>query len=197
VIFVTTTDYVYDVTEMLGRDATFTNRAQLWAAAWQATLDRPWLGWGYGTLWSVSEDSAFIQEQLLNTPWTASHAHNGFLTVSSELGFPAGILAVACLLTTLVQTTQRYVRHASPINLFAIAFFVMFLVENLPEAWLFMHRSLFWMLFVVVAVTLQRGGERRHGTAGRRPGAEIGEGEQERRMVPVPWTQGLRGSGAS
>lgn len=161
-LYIATSQYVYDFTETLGRDTTFTNRTQLWRAAWETTLDRPWLGWGYGSIWSVSEDSAFIQEQLLDTPWTASHAHNGFLTVASELGFPAGVIAVLYALRTLIQATHRYVRRASAFSLFAIGFLFMFLVENISETWLFMHRDLFWMLFITIAVELQRGAEFHH-----------------------------------
>jgi exopolysaccharide production protein ExoQ len=155
-IFVATSQHLYDVTELLGRDATLTHRTEIWAAAWQATLDRPWLGWGYGALWSVTEESAFVSRQLLSTSWAAVHAHNGFLNVASELGLPAGVMAVGWLLTGLVRATQAYIRRTSPFYLFAIAFSLQMIVENISESFLFAHRELAWMLIVTIVVAVQR-----------------------------------------
>ena len=154
-LLIATTDYVYDFTDALNRSPTFTGRTQIWAAAWQATLDRPWLGWGYGALWSTSADSAFVQRQLLGIDQLVAHAHNSFLNVASELGIPAGIAAIGYLLVVLLQATRAYIRRASPFVLFAIALGFMVTVESVAEARLLERRQFFWILFVAIAIAVQ------------------------------------------
>lgn len=155
--YVGTGPQLHEFTELLGRDATFTNRTEVWAAAWQVTLERPWLGWGYGTLWWPTDETAFIPRQVMDTSWLAAHAHNGFLNVASELGLPAGFAAVGYVLAALWRTVRAYVTRASPCVLFTIAFVFMFLVENIPEAGILTGRESFWMLFVTSSITVARG----------------------------------------
>ena len=154
-ILVATTNYFYDFADVLDRNYSFTGRTDIWLAAWQAMLERPWLGWGYGTLWSTSEESVFVQKEILGLDVIVGHAHNSFLNIASELGVPTGVAAIVYLLTTMFQATRTYIHRASPFALFAIALVFMVMIESIAEARLFERRQFFWVLFVAVAVSIQ------------------------------------------
>lgn len=149
------------ITDLVGRSSSLTGRTDLWDAAWGLIEERPWLGYGYGSIWFPRPGSEAVQESLLRITWLAHHAHNSFLHVASELGIPAAAIAVALLPISLAHSVYLYARHASLFGLFGLVFIALFTVGNLTEVRIFVDRSMHWILFVAIVVALVRASERR------------------------------------
>jgi exopolysaccharide production protein ExoQ len=69
---------------ILDRDPSFTGRLPLWDAAFQAAMQRPWLGYGYSGFWN--EDSKIVQSIWAAIEWQAPSAHNGYLDIMLQIG---------------------------------------------------------------------------------------------------------------
>lgn len=147
----------------LGRDVTLTGRTTLWLAVIDSALQRPWLGFGYGSFWlGWKGESMAIW---LATSWDAMHAHNGFL----DLWLDLGVLGVALFLVGFGRTLARagkWIRETpGAYALWPLAFLTFMLLYNLSESAILRENSIFWALYVAVALTV----------ASRRPtGAPVG-----------------------
>ena len=69
-------------------------RVDLYAAAWQAFLERPLFGWGASGLWKAVQPHL---DPTLYNGFSFNHLHNIFLTVGVE----AGLLGIAALIATI------------------------------------------------------------------------------------------------
>ncbi len=69
-------------------------RSELYAMVWNAILDEPWLGAGYGTF-----ESAFplIRDASVDTEFVYDKAHNSYLEFAFETGVPAFALMMGLL----------------------------------------------------------------------------------------------------
>jgi O-antigen ligase len=113
-------DTLFETTSPAARGS---GREQLWKAAWASVQERPWLGLGYGSFSTTS------QELLLSTPGvdlsryelrtTGQPAHNTYLGSLAELG-----LVGLTLYLGLLISTGRWLRRAARQAREAGAFFV-------------------------------------------------------------------------
>lgn len=149
------------IASTVGRSSSLTGRTDLWDATWAIIKERPWFGYGYGSIWFPRTDATAIQENLLRITWIAHHAHNSFLHVASELGMPIAIFAVALLPLSMIRAVYHYSIHASLFGLFGLVFETLFIVSNLTEVRIFVDRNMYWTLFIAVLVALLRTSERR------------------------------------
>jgi exopolysaccharide production protein ExoQ len=86
-----------DLVAIVGRDATFTGRTDIWRIVLDAVWQKPLLGFGY-----AAATSNFIQLEP-----AAGHAHNGYLDVM--LG--TGITGLAVLVFLILSVTIRGIRR--------------------------------------------------------------------------------------
>jgi O-antigen ligase len=142
-----------DFTQLLARDATLTKRTGIWSDALQIVGYRPWTGYGYGAVWGKGDQTSF--PSLATVSWATS-AHNGFLTIGTELGLPTMVVAIVHLLVVLIASLYAYLRHRSPSTLFAVAYMFMALIANLPESFLFSRGLEWWMMFVAISTMVMR-----------------------------------------
>jgi len=167
--------YWESTTTLLGKDATATNRTAIWQDAIGILEYRPLSGHGYGVVWGLYGGTYFPE---FATTVQASHAHNGYLQVATQLGLPAMASAVLLLLRTLVRSVTAFGRWSSAFALFATSYVVMFALGNMTEARLF-ERWLWdwdWLLFVILATALAaaEGASSRSKSGQRRPLASHG-----------------------
>lgn len=81
-------------------------RIAVWAAAWDAFKDRPWLGWGAGNYLMVAE---LYRNPLWDEVYgatTQDHAHNLFLEAMAASGL-VGLVALCGLLCSLWMNTRE------------------------------------------------------------------------------------------
>jgi exopolysaccharide production protein ExoQ len=147
------------IAEALGRDPNFTERDIIWADAWHLIQASPLLGHGSGAVWGQFEATRFTQLETLS--W-ASHAHNGYLQLATEVGVPVTVLAVAYLLGTVRRALVSFATRPSALALFALAATAMSVMMNATETWLIVPYEMLWTVFVALATAL----------ASRRPGPD-------------------------
>lgn len=140
------------VTEAMGRDSSLTGRTELWGASMLFGFDRPLLGYGYNAFWLGLEGRSEEIWQIVG--WAAPNAHNGLLEIWLDLGIVGVAIVIVsfskCLRAAfrLVHETARW-EYAWPL-LFLVILFVM----NLTETAFFQGNSIYWFLYVVVAMDL-------------------------------------------
>jgi exopolysaccharide production protein ExoQ len=83
------------IVQFYGKDLTFTGRTDIWSATWTAIGERPWFGYGIGSVWEdfASQPTAGIERAV---GFRAAHAHNGALELLIETGIVGLVLWSAC-----------------------------------------------------------------------------------------------------
>lgn len=88
------TPLLRQIPELFGKSQTLSGRTTIWAAAIEAIMDRPLLGYGMGAFWG--SDYASRIRGLAG--WFVPHAHNGFLEIGLQIGIIGMILMTAVIL---------------------------------------------------------------------------------------------------
>ena len=145
-----------DTAELIGRSGDLTGRAQVWSETWRLIRERPFGGYGYGTIWFPTAQSLAIQQTLIDVSWTVYHAHNGLLQIASEVGLPLTVLMLLVVAQQLVEIVWCQFRRPQPGVLFVLGFTVALLVSNYAEARLLVNRDLFWIFFVTLPTSMLR-----------------------------------------
>ncbi len=121
-------------------------RPQIWAVAWPAFLEAPWLGHGFGR--EILETRfAVIKPATPNHP-PVEHAHNLFIDMALELGV-VGLAALLAVLGALAAEYRRYLLDSriAPLGILGLALLAGFVAKNLTDDFLHRHNALvFWAL---------------------------------------------------
>lgn len=147
---------------VLGRDATLTNRTELWPAVIDMIRQRPWLGYGYGAFWLGWEgESAQVWLQTAAIGLEAVHAHSGYL----DLCINIGLLGAAMFALGFLFATGRaisWVRSSkSAIGLWPLAYLTFMLLYNFTESAILAHNDVFWVLYILAVLSTTRIAEAR------------------------------------
>jgi len=143
---------------LLGKDATFTGRTEIWVAAIDSIAKRPLLGYGYQAFWLGLEGESY--RVILTVSWMLAQAQNGFIDVTLEMGL-AGLTivllifgfafrdAAACLLRSRDDAQLRSVE-------WYLAIVLLSLLCNLSESFLFDAKHLGSLMFLLACIGLKR-----------------------------------------
>jgi O-antigen ligase len=136
----------------LGKDATLTGRTQIWAAVMRQIQLRPWLGYGYGAVWTDESGKGPLAWIIKQAGYRPDHAHNGWLEQWLGMGL-LGLGAWAlCYLSVMLQSLWSvFTRRGS---LLAFPFMVVFSLMLLTESIAVAYNDLRWVLFVMIATRL-------------------------------------------
>lgn len=141
------------VTQLLGRDLSFTGRVPLWDALLDEIPQHPWLGVGFQAFWGPP--GTLSDAARAKAGWTSANGHNGYLDTSNELG----LVGLALLLAAIAFDLRRAARLAAiSASVFALHTAVQFyqLVSNLSETMFFRTISLTFLLTVLSSLHLAR-----------------------------------------
>lgn len=132
----------------LGKDPSLTGRTHIWDSLMRRVGERPWTGYGYSAFWGKdSIPAAFVRQE---TGWLVPSAHNGWIDLLVQLGWPGALavggLFVTAVIVTLVRLGSAGVRE----GYWAIAYLGVFLLLSLSESVLLSHASLPWTLFLAI-----------------------------------------------
>lgn len=108
------------VTELLGRDVTFSGRAAIWDSAEEIILERPLFGYG------------FEHTEIAKTRFpldSFSSAHNIYYTA----GYYGGVVALLFLLSSIVLAYKELAGRNSEISAFMALFLFAILIEGIFE----------------------------------------------------------------
>jgi exopolysaccharide production protein ExoQ len=130
--------------EILGRNATLTNRTEIWQAVRSHPVNSL-CGIGYLNYWDVvrTVDVGGYAAALKT-------AHNGYLEIYLDGGYLGILFLVIMLLSAGVRHARAFVRGL-PLGDLGFAFFCMTLLMNVSES-IFARRSPLWSAFVMVGV---------------------------------------------
>jgi exopolysaccharide production protein ExoQ len=144
---------LYEVTDLVQRDTTLSQRTAIWEEAVDLMRHRPLTGYGFNMVWGHGSASWFPD---LPETVRVFHAHNGYVQLAAELGLPAAVIASLFLARMTAASFSAYARTGSAFAMFCFLYFAMFAVGNLTESKLFFLLWPEWSIFVALAVAFVR-----------------------------------------
>ncbi|MBU1384403.1 MAG: O-antigen ligase family protein [Alphaproteobacteria bacterium] len=138
------------VLEALGKDPSLTGRTEIWDALMRKVADKPWTGYGYGAFWGRAGESVPADWVRKETQWPVPNAHNGWIDLLVQLGWPGAILVGTLMALTAVVTLLRAMGSGLREGWWALGFLAAFFVLSLSESILLAHQGLPWVLFMAV-----------------------------------------------
>jgi exopolysaccharide production protein ExoQ len=83
------------VTDLLGRESTLTGRTLIWAALEPYLRAHPWVGYGWGALWT--DESLMTRVMWAEAKFQFPHAHNAYLDAMAQAGIVGlGLMMLVC-----------------------------------------------------------------------------------------------------
>ena len=145
-----------DIVISLGRDPTLSARTYIWAGAIDKIMDQPLLGYGRAAFWVPDSLPAFEVGLLAGSQgFVPAHAHNGFIDVAIDLGLIGlGLFVFGLLLTYLIAIRRAYKAEA-PEDLWPFAFLTLLVMSNLTETVLMNRVTLYWVLNMVIFLSVR------------------------------------------
>lgn len=138
------------VLEALGKDPSLTGRTDIWASLMRRVAERPWTGYGYGAFWGRIGESPPADWVRKETGWIVPSAHNGWIDLLVQLGWPGAILVGAQMAFAFIVTLFRSAGSGVREGWWALGFMGAFFVLSLSESILLTHQSLPFVLFMAV-----------------------------------------------
>lgn len=160
-------DVYGSVLDALGRDATLTDRTEIWSDVIMLQ-DRPLTGVGFESFWLGSRLDTMWDKWW----WRPSQAHNGYIETYLNLG----IIGIVLLLGSIVSAFRRIAARLSDDFEFArlrLAFLFVVVLFNYTEAG-FKALHFMWTMFYIIAIEWRMSGQ---------PKAVIGHGAVVRGMA--------------
>ena len=139
-----------EVLEALGKDPSLTGRTDIWASLMRRVAERPWTGYGYGAFWGRIGESPPADWVRKETGWIVPSAHNGWIDLLVQLGWPGAILVGGQLALIFVVTLFRSMGSGLREGWWALGFLAAFFMLSLSESILLTHQSLPFVLFMAV-----------------------------------------------
>jgi O-antigen ligase len=137
---------------LLGKDATLTGRTHIWTAVMNRIQLRPWLGWGYGAVWSDTDPWAPLAWITKQAGFRAYHAHNSWLEQWLGLGLLGLGAWTLCFAQTCVRALMALYRSAGA--WLAVPFLLVFALTTVSESIVMVFNDSRWAMFVMIAARL-------------------------------------------
>jgi O-antigen ligase len=136
------------VLKALGKDPSLTGRTDIWEALMREVSERPWTGFGYQAFWGrESVPAAFIRAE---TQWPVPSAHNGWIDLLIQLGWPGAITVGITVALATIVTIFRIGGSGAREGYFAVGYLLVFLLLSLSESVLLSHANLPWTLLLAI-----------------------------------------------
>jgi len=140
------------VLDIVGKDATFTGRTDLWAAVMDSFRENKYFGLGYNGFWvgKFGESSFFTSS--LN--WSRMvQAHNGYLDILNELGMVGFAIFLAFLGQALFRGF-RFLKRNRQQGLVFLLIIIIAILSNFMESSFCRLVTLMWLMFLVSFVVM-------------------------------------------
>lgn len=138
-----------DVSMLLFNDTTFTGRTFIWDFSSSLIEQRPWLGWGYQSVWGIGAQAPNLK--LVDSFISGlNQSHNGYLDIMLETGY-VGFTVVVLLILSLFVAVDRAWRHRTDVSLLLLSILIFCVTHNLLESSLTRSYSPLWTFFLLVA----------------------------------------------
>jgi len=137
---------------LLGKDATFTGRKQIWEAIERLDAARPLTGYGYGAIWTNKDNWSPLARIVKEAKFLPHEAHSTWLEARLGLG-DIGLCAWSALLAGLWVKTL-WATYRSRGAYLALPFVAVFSVAAFDESIGFVYNDILWVIFVAIATRL-------------------------------------------
>ena len=136
------------ILQALGKDPSLTGRTLIWEALMRRVAERPMTGYGFSAFWGV--DSIPAREIRLETQWPVPSAHNGWIDLLVQLGWPGAIFVGAVMLVSAILVIVRLNGMGAREGYWSIAYLTVFTALSLSESVLLTHANLPWILMLAI-----------------------------------------------
>lgn len=136
------------ILQALGKDPSLTGRTLIWEALMRRVAERPMTGYGFSAFWGV--DSIPAREIRLETQWPVPSAHNGWIDLLVQLGWPGAIFVGTVMLVSAILVIVRLNGMGAREGYWSIAYLTVFTALSLSESVLLTHANLPWILMLAI-----------------------------------------------
>lgn len=137
-----------EILAALGKDPSLTGRTGIWDALFVKIAERPWTGYGYNAFWGLdSEPALWVRYQ---TGWVVPSAHNGWIDLLVQLGWPGAILVGTIMTVSYVLTLLRLPTAGLREGFWGIAYLSVYVLLTFSESVLLSAQSLPWTLCLAI-----------------------------------------------
>lgn len=137
-----------EILAALGKDPSLTGRTGIWDALFVKIAERPWTGYGYNAFWGLdSEPALWVRYQ---TGWVVPSAHNGWIDLLVQLGWPGAILVGTIMTVSYVLTLLRLPTAGLREGFWGIAYLSVYILLTFSESVLLSAQSLPWTLCLAI-----------------------------------------------
>ena len=136
---------------LIGKDATFTGRTDIWA--WLTmSINQKWLfGYGYGAYWLDPLGPSYWVRTALQ--WGVPSAHNGWIDLWLAGGIVAVVLFGLYMLMVLVLSIDRIFRGGTE-TYWVVLSVLMFLAFSMSESTILQQNDISWVMLVATSAKL-------------------------------------------
>ena len=142
------------ITDLAGKDRTFSNRARIWQIIQEHISHSPFLGTGYGAYWTGPRASSPSFVFIYKMFFYPGESHNGYLEIINDLGY-AGLLLLIGYIWLFIRECLRLLKtHYAQASLYLAMLFQQ-LLTNLSEShWFFLQVD--FVMFTLATLCLAR-----------------------------------------
>ena len=130
---------------LVGRDETFTGRADFWPQVMQAISFHPLLGYGYSAFWLPNGAFSYF----IRSGFIPAHAHNGYLEACLDFGIVGSALGALAILIAIRRSAALLARALNPSYTWPFLTVIYFAIINLTESSIAKYNNFNWIIFVV------------------------------------------------
>lgn len=157
---------IYGLTlQLLGRNATLTDRTYLWNDLMNADIN-PLLGAGFESFWLGER----MQQLWIKHSFRPNQAHNGYLETYLTLGLLGLSLLIALLFATFGKARRDLLRSSLDFGRFRLGFLAAVIAYNWTEA---AFKTLHFVFFAFYIIAIDYPAYRRRATASASPNQRI------------------------
>lgn len=137
---------------VLGKDATLTGRTLIWSAVMHQVETRPWLGFGYGTVWTDKGVWGPLPWIVQEAGFKPQHSHNSWI----EQWLWLGVVGLGGWILFYLQTlfTGIVAAFREKGAYLALPFILVYSLISITESVAMTYNDLRWVIFVAVACKL-------------------------------------------
>lgn len=136
------------ILQALGKDPSLTGRTLIWEALMRKVAERPWTGYGFSAFWGV--DSIPAREIRIETQWPVPSAHNGWIDLLVQLGWPGAVAVGAIMAISAIFVVARTNGLGAREGYWSVAYLAVFTALSLSESVLLTHANLPWILMLAI-----------------------------------------------
>lgn len=137
-----------EILAALGKDPSLTGRTGIWDALFVTIAERPWTGYGYNAFWGI--DSAPATWVRYQTGWLVPSAHNGWIDLLVQLGWPGAVLVGTIMTSSYVLTLARLPTAGLREGFWGIAYLSVYILLSFSESVLVSAQNLPWTLCLAI-----------------------------------------------